>query len=121
MPHRDIEHRTFRFSLEIARLCVSLMARGPVTRRLSYQLLDAATSVGANTEEAVGAQSHADFIAKCAVVRKESRESRFWLRLLAALDPLLANQIGPHATEAGELVAIFNAMIKTARSKRKKR
>ena len=121
MAHRDIEHRTFRFALEIARLCDSLATSRFVIRRLSYQLLDAGTSVGANTEEAVGAQSHADFIAKCAVVRKESREARFWLRLLAALDPQLANAVGKHATEAGELVAIFNAMIRTARSKHKRR
>lgn len=121
MAHRDIEHRTFRFALETMRVCDFLMARGPIVRRAAYQLLDAGMSVGSNAEEAVGAQSHADFASKCAVVRKEARESRFWLRLIAAYDSTLSTRLGPHATEAGELVAIFNAMVKTARSKAKKR
>ena len=121
MPRRDIDERTFRFALETMRICDLLMARGPIVRRAAYQLLDAGMSVGSNTEEAEGAQSHADFAAKCAVVRKEARESRFWLRLIAAYDATLASRLGPHATEAGELVAIFNAMAKTARSKARKR
>jgi four helix bundle protein len=94
-----------------------LMARDPVIRRLSYQLLSAGTSVGSNAEEALGAQSRADFVARCAVVRKEARETRFWLRLIATLDPAAAQRIGPLAIEAGELVAIYNASIRTARSR----
>jgi four helix bundle protein len=98
------------------KICHFLMARGPIVRRAAYQLLDAGMSVGSNTEEALGAQSHADFAARCGIVRKEARESRFWLRLVAAYDPAVATHVGPHATEAGELVAIFSAMIRTARS-----
>ncbi len=55
-------------------------------------------------------------MSKCAVVRKEARESRFWLRLVAAVDRQLAQRVGPLAVEAGELVAIFNTSIETAKS-----
>jgi len=120
MTTRDIENRTFTFACEVAQLCAFLMTQGPVIRRLSYQLLDAGTSVGSNAEEATGAQTRADFVSKCAVVRKEARESRFWLRLIVALDRRLAERVGPLAVEAGELVAIFDASIKTAKSNAKK-
>ena len=46
------------------------------------QLLKSGTSIGANVEEALGAQSTADFVAKMAIAYKEARESRYWIRLL---------------------------------------
>jgi four helix bundle protein len=50
------------------------------------QLIAAATSVGANLEEAVAGQSRADFIHKNAISLKEARESNYWLRLIVATE-----------------------------------
>jgi four helix bundle protein len=50
------------------------------------QLLDAATSVGANLEEAKAGQSRADFIHKNAISLKEAREANYWLRLILATE-----------------------------------
>jgi four helix bundle protein len=44
--------------------------------------LDSGTSIGANVEEAVGGSSRKDFINKLQIAYKESRETRYWLRLL---------------------------------------
>jgi four helix bundle protein len=49
---------------------------------LSRQLLRAATSIGANVEEANAAQTKKDFIAKMSIASKEARETKYWLRLL---------------------------------------
>ena len=49
---------------------------------ISKQLLRSGTSIGANIEEAVGAQSTADFLAKLSIAYKEARESRYWIKLL---------------------------------------
>ena len=49
---------------------------------LSKQLLRSGTSIGANTEEAMGAQSKKDFFAKLTIAYKEARETHYWLRLL---------------------------------------
>lgn len=49
---------------------------------LSKQLLRSGTSIGANTEEAIGAQSTKDFLAKISIAYKEARETLYWLRLL---------------------------------------
>ncbi|MGO8731564.1 MAG: four helix bundle protein [Terriglobia bacterium] len=49
---------------------------------LGKQYLRAATSIGANIEEAQASESRADFVRKVGIAQKEARESLFWLRLL---------------------------------------
>ncbi len=49
---------------------------------LSKQILRSGTSIGANMEEAVGAQSEKDFLSKISIWYKEARETKYWLRLL---------------------------------------
>jgi four helix bundle protein len=76
------------------------------------QLVDAAMSVGANLEEARGAQSRADFHAKVRVSLKEARESHYWLRLVSASSKLPTSRFAPLITEANELVAILTTIAK---------
>jgi four helix bundle protein len=49
---------------------------------LSRQLLKSGTSIGANTEEALGGQTDKDFYTKFNIVYKEARETDYWIRLL---------------------------------------
>ena len=49
---------------------------------IARQLLRAATSIGANLNEAVYGNSKADFIAKLHISLKETGESIYWLTLL---------------------------------------
>ena len=113
---RDIEDRSFRFACAIVALCERLFERGPGPRRVAYQLLDAGASVGANLEEAVAGQSRRDFIAKVGIALKEARETRYWLRLLAACYEDLQPAIGPLAAEATELIAILAAISRNTRN-----
>lgn len=85
---------------------------------MSRQLLGAATSIGANYEEAIAAQTSRDFASKCAISLKEARETRFWLRLIATSDGATQPRASRLVVEAGELVAIFGAMERTARTRR---
>jgi four helix bundle protein len=78
---RDIQERTFRLALAIATLGRDADYRLTVRRNIIRQLVRAATSVGANVEEASGAQTKPDFVAKMAVARKEAREVNYWLRV----------------------------------------
>ncbi|MCB0479761.1 MAG: four helix bundle protein, partial [Crocinitomicaceae bacterium] len=55
---------------------------------LSKQLLRSGTSIGANIEEATGGQSKKDFIAKMSIAYKEARETKYWIKLLAATEYL---------------------------------
>jgi four helix bundle protein len=55
---------------------------------MSRQLLRSGTSIGANIEEAIGAQSRADFISKMSISYKEARETVYWIKLLSATEYL---------------------------------
>jgi four helix bundle protein len=112
---RDLDGRVFRFACRVVDIFDLLNQRGGAARAIGYQLLNAGTSVGANYEEAAAGQTKADFIARLAVARKESRESLFWLRLISEkklLDPAL---IEDDLSEARQLTAIFRAVIEKAR------
>jgi four helix bundle protein len=60
----DIHERRLDFACEVVRAAPFRHRHGPIARALSYQILAAGTSAGANAEEADGATSHDDFIAK---------------------------------------------------------
>lgn len=78
----DLEERTARFAEEIVELCKK-MPENIITIPIIDQLLKAATSIGANYCEANGASSKRDFRNKIFICKKESRETKYWLRLLA--------------------------------------
>ena len=83
---------------------------------LSRQLLKSGTSIGANVEEAIGAQSKKDFFAKLSISYKEARESHYWLRLLrdtGFFEPKLAKSL---LADADELLRIIGSILKTVRS-----
>lgn len=75
--------KSFAFALRIVNLRKYLCYEAKLKEfDLSNQLLRSGTSIGANVEEAQGAQSQADFLSKMKIAYKEARESRYWIRLL---------------------------------------
>jgi len=79
------------------------------------QLVDCTSSFATMLEEARGGESTRDFISKCSIALKESRESWTRLRIYEAC------QIGPQSEahdlvhEANELISIVTAIIRNAR------
>ena len=51
----------------------------------------------------------------CIRVQERGRETRFWLRLIAATDPPLENELRPLLQEANEFIAMLTTTIKNAR------
>ena len=111
----DLPDRTFAFADRIVRLCLVLEDGGRVSSTLANQLLRAGTSVGANVEEAQGAESKKDFAHKYSIACKEARETHYWLRLLAASEVLPAARLEPLTVEANELIAILTTIIQKSR------
>jgi four helix bundle protein len=70
----------------------------------------------ANREEDVAGHTKPDFITKQFTALKESREARFWLRLIAASESGFKAGALPLIQESSELIAILTASLKTARS-----
>lgn len=98
------------------RLSETLWKRGPAARHIASELMRCGPSVGANAEEAQDGQTKADFIAKLAISRKESRESRYWLRVAVELKTVTEEEVSWELKEASELRAMIVAAIKTAQS-----
>ena len=112
---RDLCDRTFQFSVRIVALCQELEKKQDVTRTIARQLLRSGTSIGANTEEAQGAQSRADFVHKYSIARKEARETHYWLRLLGATELVSHERLDSLTTECDELIAILTTIVKKAK------
>ena len=112
---RDLCERTFLFASDIVRFCRVLSAQPGAHRQIAGQLLRAATSVGANAEEARAAYSRREFACKNCIVLREARESRYWLRLIAATGLASQESVAPLLSEVEELVGIFTATVRKSR------
>jgi four helix bundle protein len=84
---------------------------------IGKQYLKAATSIGANIEEAQGSESRADFIHKVGIAQKEARESLFWLRLLGDSGIVTASRLTPLMRENEELIGIITAIVVNTKRK----
>jgi four helix bundle protein len=87
----------------------------PTNWILSKQLSRSGTSVGANVEEAQGAQSKSDFIAKMSIALKEARETNFWLRVIKESKASESNELPFLIIESGEIMKIVATIIKNSR------
>jgi four helix bundle protein len=109
-PHQwDLLERTAVFGERVIRF-LKQVPSSPRNDRLIDQLVGAATSVGANYCEANESVSRKDFkftITRCV---KEAKESKFFLRMIAASEPQLAEVARPLYREAHELLCIFASM-----------
>jgi len=115
-PPYDIQERSFAFACDVIGFCRQLPRTDDVLRRLSWQLLAASASIGANLEEADAGQTKADFVAKASIARKESRESRYWLRLIASAEPRVAQTAWPLIDESTQLYKILTTIVLNAKS-----
>jgi four helix bundle protein len=76
------------------------------------QVVKASGSVGANYIEANEALSKKDFILRIKICRKESKESRYWLRLVDTEgDEELEKERKDLEQEATELMNIFGSIL----------
>ncbi len=105
----DLEERTAKFGESVIIFCRKI-PKDEVTRPLINQLVKCGTSVGANYSEADDAESGKDFKHKIGICKKESRESKHFLRMLAIAVPEYKNDLAKMWLEAKELNLIFNSI-----------
>ncbi|HBJ86707.1 MAG TPA: four helix bundle protein [Verrucomicrobiales bacterium] len=110
-PVFDLEERTAQFGEAVIRF-LKTVPQGPLTNRLIDQLVGASTSVGANYCEADDAVSKKDFKNRIGTCRKESRESKHFLRMIAAAVPEKRLDARELWREAHELNLIFSTIFK---------
>ncbi|MBU2592547.1 four helix bundle protein [Patescibacteria group bacterium] len=105
----DLEERTAMFGESIINF-LKKIPKNEITRPLITQLVKAATSVGANYCEAGDAESKKDFKHKIGICKKEARESKHFLRMIARAVPSKKDEMRAIWKEAKELNLILNAI-----------
>ena len=102
----DLAERTALFGEAIVAFA-KRVPHSPVTIPLIGQLVRAGTSVGANYCEANDAVSKKEFRKNIGTCRKEAKESKHWLRMIATAVAELKDEARPLWQEAKELHLIF--------------
>lgn len=102
-----MEERTARFGERIIELCKNA-PKNVVTTPIINQLVRSGTSIGANYCEANGASSKKDFKNKIFICKKEAKETKYWLRMLAKAADELKDECRLLWQEAQEYTLIFS-------------
>ena len=113
MTNNVIQQKSYNFALKVVRMFQET-AGNTGERSLLHQLLRSGTSIGANIEEAEGAVSKKDFIAKMGIAFKEARESHYWLRLLIDSN-ILGSKDVELLNDCVEILKILNSILRTSR------
>ena len=103
-------------AIRVVKLCKHLNEQRLVDRALVSQLIRAGTSIGANVEEAQSGQSRADFLSKISIACKEARETHYWLRLIAASEEGINDQMTEIIQEANEIVSVLTSIVKNTKA-----
>ncbi len=112
----DIRERSFDYALRAIKLYQFLHEQKEQAGYIiGKQYLRAATSIGANIEEAQSGESRADFIHKYSIAQKEARESLYWLRLLAKSEIVPNQRLTFRVSETQELIAVITTIIVRAK------
>ena len=108
----DLEERTAQFGEKIIDLAKSISADS-VNDVLVKQIVRSGTSVGANYMEADSAGTKKDFKYKIDLCRKEAKETKHWLRMIAKANSDKKDRIRGLWQEADELTRIFSSISKS--------
>jgi len=106
----DLEERTAVLGENIIAFAKTVK-RNPINNPLISQVVKSGTSIGANYMEADAASTKKDFKYRISLCRKESKETRHWLRMIARANPTVLNDARMLWKEAHELTLIFSTII----------
>jgi len=113
-----IQIKSYAFALNIIKLCRKLKERHEYV--FARQLLKSGTSIGANVEEAVGAQSRKDFFMKITIAYKEARETSYWIKLLKDSGYIDQPDASNLIEDVNEILKLLNTIRKTVKSNSKR-
>lgn len=110
MKTYDLEERTAKFGEDIIEFCKTIK-QDAITMPIISQLIRSSTSIGANYMEANAASSKKDFRNKIFICKKETQETKHWLRMMSRCLLGKKDELRRFWQEAQELTLIFGKII----------
>ena len=108
----DLEERTATFGEDVIEFTKKVPINA-INGSIITQLVKSGTSIGANYAEANGASSKKDFKNKIYTCKKEAKETKYWLQLIAKTNPEHKEKCRELWQEAQELILIFSKIALT--------
>ena len=109
---QDLNARAFKLAAWVFKLFPKLVMAGSGHAYIARQLLRATASVGANLEEGSAASSRRDMVQKYSIALRESREGKYWSRLLAT-DPAWSSTLEDVIQETSEFAACSQSLFES--------
>jgi four helix bundle protein len=83
---------------------------------LINQLTRSVTSIGANAQEADGSGTRKAFFHCFVIVKRETKETNYWLRLIAATNPGFQKKMDNLLDEGKEIEAIVSSIVQKSKT-----
>ncbi len=113
---KDIHARIYRFVVMCFNNVVKKIPKITENTPIISQLSSSLTSIGANDHEADAANSKKDFIAKYVIVKKETKETKYWLSIVKDTNMVSDLVVQPYIKESQEILLIVSTIIKNTSS-----
>lgn len=112
----DIHKRIFDFVTRVLKLTQAL----PKTAQniiLINQITRSVTSIGANDQEADGATSSRQFFNSYTIVKKETQETNYWLKVIFETNLRFQRRMSPLMDEGQQIEAIISSIVMKHRAR----
>ena len=111
----ELKERTVQFAVRVLKFADALPNK-PSGRTIAGQIARSGCSVASNYRSALRGKSPADFINKITTVLEEADETDFWIEIAKRAALISAKRVDKLQAEAVELIKIFSATRRTART-----
>ena len=108
---KDIHSRIYKFVVNCFKDVVKKIPKTVENIPIISQLSSSLTSIGANDQEADNASSKKDFLAKYYIVKKEAKETKYWLLIIKDTGILKNDIINYYIEECQEILMIISKII----------
>lgn len=110
----DIHKRIFNFVIEVLKL-TKILPKTQQNLVFINQITRSVTSIGANDQEADGSSSRKEFFRSLTIAKKETKETNYWLKIIAEMNPGHKDQMKSLMQEGGEIEAILSSIIQKSK------
>ena len=106
---------SFKFGVRIVKLSQYLIDN-KISHTISNQVLRSGTSIGANVNESIFAQSKKDFITKMHIALKEANETKYWIRLLHASEYINSKEYESLLIDINNIIGTLVNILKASKN-----